>query len=177
MSSSNGADFEHHWKRLHNKACEVIASPTDDTVNRMLGSLTALLFGLDESLKQKATGALHLIIQLVTSLNNSNNNNNTHDDDGDKKASQDTTDDRILDHDVVPVPVRSESITMAALKAIKSCVIRNPIGRNQCRAAGVFGFIQQTLIQYSQHIVVVEEAMTTLAAMSLSNDLNALQVS
>jgi hypothetical protein len=168
---STSTDFEAHWKVLHRKALEVIASPTEDRVNRMLCGLTALLFGLDESVKQKAAGALHLIIQLVNSLSN-NSSKNQHDNDDNDKHQASTSDK--TDH-VFVVP--SESITMAALKAIKSCVIRNPIGRNQCRAAGVFGFIQKTLIQYAQQIVVVEEAMTTLAAMCLSNDLNALQVS
>ena len=159
-----GSDFSHQWTLLQEGAREVIAeSPNNPAhVQLMLNHLTALLFGLDESLKQKATNSLDLIIQLVqssigtittvTDSNSSNANTNN------------------------PHP-ESESISLAALKAIKSCVIRNPVGRNACRAAGVFEFLQSTLRHHFQDPILLEEAMTTLAAMCLSNDLNALQVS
>lgn len=113
----------------------------EQQVQKLLDSLTQLLFGLDESIKQKATNALDLIIQLVNSLSS-----------------------------------KSEPIAISALKAIKSCVIRNSVGRQQCRAAGVFPFLNTTLNEYQEHALIVEEAMTTLAALSMSNDLNALQV-
>ena len=173
-----GSDFSHQWTLLQEGAREVIAeSPNNPAhVQLILNRLTALLFGLDESLKQKATNSLDLIIQLVhssigtctpttittvTDKNSSNANTNTN-------TSSTITND--------PHP-ESKPISLAALKAIKSCVIRNPVGRNACRAAGVFEFLQSTLQHHSQDPILLEEAMTTLAAMCLSNDLNALQVS
>jgi hypothetical protein len=123
-------------------------------VQLMLNRLTAHLFGLDESLKQKATNALDLIIQLVHS---------SVVDVGTAVAVQDQA--------------VSQPISLAALKSIKSCIIRNPAGRNACRAAGVFPFLHSTMLHHAEDPILVEEAMTTLAAMCLSNDLNALQVS
>jgi hypothetical protein len=134
-------DFSAHWKLLQDKALEVmLEGGSEKEVQKLLDSLTQLLFGLDEYLKQKATNALDLIIQLVNST------------------------------------TASQPIILSALKAIQSCVTRNAVGRQQCRAAGVFEFLSTTLDEYAQQVVVVEEAMTTLAAMSMCNDLNAKQV-
>jgi hypothetical protein len=171
-----GSDFFHQWSLLQEQAREVIAeSPSNPAhVQLMLNRLTALLFGLDESLKQKATNALDLIVQLVhcssiavvpaTTSSTTATTTTT----GTSKSTTINTD---------PPVAASEPISLAALKAIKSCVIRNPVGRNSCRAAGVFPFLQSTLVHHAQDPILIEEAMTTLAAMCLSNDLNALQVS
>ena len=71
------------------------------------------------------------------------------------------------------------------MKAIKSCVVRNPSGRCRCRSSGVFGLLgdmlnQQLLIEKEEtnekNAVLLEEIFTTLAAVCLGDDLNALQV-
>lgn len=146
------SDFGHQWRLLEEGAREVIAeSPSNPAhVQLVLNRLTATLFGLDESLKQKANNALDLIIQLVQSS-------------------------AVGVGDEAQEQAVSEPISLAALKAIKSCIIRNPAGRNACRAAGVFPFLHSTLLHHGEDPILVEEAMTTLAAMCLSNDLNALQ--
>lgn len=136
-------DFTHHWKLFHEKAIATASnkSSTALEIQSLLDRLTQLLFGLDESLKAKAIGALALIITLVTSL------------------------------------PPSEEILLAALKAIKSCVIRNSIGRRRCRSAGIFEWLSSSadVTFDSKNPVIVEEAMTALAAMCMSNDLNSLQ--
>jgi hypothetical protein len=71
-----------------------------------------------------------------------------------------------------------QEVSMVALKAVKASVVRNPVGRRDCRAAGVFEWLKQSiLIRFEYNSVVVEEGLTCLAAVCLSNDLNALQVS
>jgi len=77
---------------------------------------------------------------------------------------------------------------MAALKAIKTCVIRNPAGRSRCRSAGILTFINSVLELSTcskeeqdgdgvTNAILAEEAFTTLAASCLGDDLNALEAS
>jgi hypothetical protein len=139
-------DFIHDWKLFREKALEVASQESvnkEEEVQSLLDRLTQLLFGLDESSKAKATGALELIVTMMKSLQ----------------------------------VVVSDSIVLSALKAIKSCVIRNSIGRRRCRSAGIFEWLKDSDVSSadSANPVLVEEAMTALAAMCLSDDLNSLQ--
>ena len=65
-------------------------------------------------------------------------------------------------------------IHMIGLKAIQSCVVRNSTGRNNCIRCGVFRILQSLLAEQQSNLAVVDEAYTTLAAVCLGNDLNAL---
>ena len=72
---------------------------------------------------------------------------------------------------------QSEETVLETLKTIKCCVVRCASGRNRCRSAGVFSYLQSRLDKNETNEVLMSEALTVLAAISLNNDLNALQVS
>mmetsp|Transcript_21008 Transcript_21008/g.25992 ORF Transcript_21008/g.25992 Transcript_21008/m.25992 type:complete len:374 (-) Transcript_21008:106-1227(-) len=69
-----------------------------------------------------------------------------------------------------------EDVTVAALKCIKSCVVKNPQGKSRCRRAGVFGYFSCILETccHGRREKITEEALTTLAAICIGDDLNAL---
>lgn len=76
-----------------------------------------------------------------------------------------------------------DAVWRGALKLIKCSVIRCNVGRTRCRTAGVFDFFQALLVTFlpapttdRNVALLMEECMTTLAAVCLGNDLNALQV-
>ena len=77
----------------------------------------------------------------------------------------------------------SKPLMLSSLKAIKTCVLRNPAGRCRCRTAGVFQYLKDILNliqsnsdtekQDAEDKLLVEQLYTTLAAICLSDDLNA----
>ena len=134
----------------------------DQRILITLETITKLIFGSDGKKKARvvlyADGALELIVALVKRsgvLNVKNIDNN-----GSDQAEM------------------SKKIILSALKSIKTCVLRNPAGRARCRSSGALGMISNVfeLCMMEQHATIVEEAFTTLAAMSLGDDLNALEV-
>jgi tetratricopeptide (TPR) repeat protein len=150
-------NFVSAWKGFYEKANGVVhSSPLDDTkLISILESLTTLMSGLDESKKAVAVsyGALTLAVEAIRKLN------------------------RDLDDNGRTRTCDSMNV-IVGLKAIKSCVIRNPAGRAKCRQEGVFGVISDIL--FSAHAVdtdtqILEETYTTLAAVCLGDDLNALK--
>mmetsp|Transcript_6790 Transcript_6790/g.9744 ORF Transcript_6790/g.9744 Transcript_6790/m.9744 type:complete len:375 (+) Transcript_6790:78-1202(+) len=135
----------------------------DQRILITLETITKLIFGSDGKKKARvvlyAGGALELIVALVKRsgvLNVKNIDNN-----GSDQAEM------------------SKKIILSALKSIKTCVLRNPAGRARCRSSGALGMISNVfeLCMMEQHATIVEEAFTTLAAMSLGDDLNALEAS
>ena len=76
------------------------------------------------------------------------------------------------------VMIRSE-----ALKAIRSCVVRNPSGRARCREAKVLQCLEEMLTggvagfseDRKSALLLVEDIITTIAAVCLGDDINALQ--
>jgi hypothetical protein len=125
-----------------------------------INTIAKLIFGLDKKQKTRVVlhgeGALELIMALVNQS----------------------------DHD------QATLVQTSALKAIKTCVLRNPAGRSRCRSAGVLTYINAVLQQSlnlddngntnanaSTDVTLAEEAFTTLAALSLGDDLNALEAS
>jgi hypothetical protein len=123
-----------------------------EQVQKILATTTKLIFGMDASKKtvavEHAGGALELIVSLVNEY---------------------PLDDMIL---------------LQGLKAVKCCVIRNKAGRARCRSAGVVNLLSHTLESYTvkdspksgKSDTIVEESLTTLAAICLGDDINALQV-
>merc|ERR1712038_1554434 len=74
----------------------------------------------------------------------------------------------------------------SSLKAVKTCVLRNPAARCRCRSAGIFSFLTDILDvilddekeeKDAEDKLLVELLFTTLAAVCLGDDLNALQAS
>lgn len=130
----------------------------------MLDTLTKLIFGLDEKKKAQVVshggGTLELVMTLF------------------KSAS-------ITETDSETDKIEMSKIQMSALKVIKTCAIRNPAGRRRARTAGVFDFIKDVLdttvvkseLDSNSTVSLAEEAFTTLAALCLGDDLNALDAS
>lgn len=125
-----------------------------------IDTFSQLIFGLDEKNKSEfvlhGTGVLELIISLAWTSEAISKKSNF-------ECDNKTT----------------EGIQVAALKAIKTCVVRNATGRSRCRSAGVLLWLNQVLdvAFLSNNASLIEEAFTTLAAICLGNDLNALQAS
>ena len=125
-----------------------------------LDTITKLIFGLDEKNKTNVVlyggGALELVIALVKS---------SCFDDLDKELATEF----------------KNKIQTSAMKAVKTCSIRNPAGRSRARAAGVVSFLKEVLdravLESDSNDVIAEEGFTTLAAICLGDDLNALQSS
>jgi tetratricopeptide (TPR) repeat protein len=150
-------NFVSAWNGFYEKANRVVqSSPLDDTKLRsILESLTTLMSGLDEPKKSVAVsyGALVLAVEAIRKL------------------------DRNLD-DTGRTRTCDSMNVIVGLKAVKSCVVRNPKGRAKCRQEGVFGVLSSIL--FNAHAVdtdmqILEETYTTLAAVCLGDDLNALQ--
>jgi len=68
-------------------------------------------------------------------------------------------------------------LMVAALKALKCCVIGNRAGKMRCRHAGVFEYITLVLKEgcKDENELIAEEAVTTFAAMCMGETLNAVQ--
>ncbi len=156
------------YSKFYTQACLLSIVPKDvketqeEITNRnkkiivTLETIMKLIFGLDGEKKSKVVlfggGALELIVALVRRSNALNQNND--------------------DTEV-------QKITLSALKAIKTCVLRNPAGRSRCRSSGALDMVFQVLeihMVASGNVALIDETFTTLAAMCLGNDLNALQV-
>lgn len=144
--------FEQLWCRFTEQAIKVANEPMDSNnyhqkVVAILDTLQKLIFGVDEG--RKAIAVRNGALQLIVQLSNT--------------LSQ------------------SDDVTMAALKATKCCVVKNPIGRSYCRSAGTIKWLKEVLrpLVKTQDLLkakLVEECLTTLAAICLGDDLNALQV-
>ena len=127
-----------------------------------LDTTTKLIFGLGATKKAQVVvhgdGTIELIVGLVYASN------------------------VLKDPNATPL---SKPIMLSSLKAIKTCVLRNPAGRCRCRSAGVFSFFKDILDAIldggkekdAEDALLVEQVFTTLAACCLGDDLNALQVS
>ena len=120
-----------------------------------LDTITKLTFGLDGANKSKmvlhGAGVLELVIALTEK-----SNANAFSGEGSQK-----------------------SVQIAALKAIKTCVLRNAAGRSRCRLAGIPEFVNHVLDTaiLTSDAALAEEAFTALAATCLGDDLNALKAS
>ena len=128
-----------------------------------LNTITKLTFGLDGTKKSQmvlhGAGVLELIIALVKRANT----------DTKKKAANDNN--GLL-----------KQIQSGALNAIKTYVLCNPAGRSRCQLAGVLSFLSNVLNSKNESTTgsktgLAEEAYTTLLALCLGDDLNALQAS
>jgi len=132
-------------------------------------SIIKLTFGLDGDKKAQVVahgdGALELIVGLARSTGVLSSSPSTPSTD----AGTATDDEKRRQHDV--------SVVFASVRAIKSCVVRNPAGRWRCRSAGVFGLMGDALDRFmvAGNEDLVDEVFTAMAAMCLGNDLNALQ--
>lgn len=148
---------------------EDIAKHHNQSVIVTLDTITKLIFGLEGSQKGKVIvfggGALELILALVHSSNAlSSTSTSTLQDDKEE----------------------SRNICSSSVKAIKTCVVRNPVGRCRCRTAGVSAFLKDILDAFMMkeslsdsdlkaNALLVEDVITALAAICLGDDLNALQ--
>ena len=151
--SMESEGFKILWNTFRDKAIKVADEPNDtnvyhDKVISLLDTLQKLIFGLDEG--RKTIAVKNGALELIVKLS-----------------------------DTLP---SSDRVVMSALKATKSCVIKNPTGRQYCRSAGTLKWMKTTLqTSVAQRDVskaaLVEENITTLAAICLGDDLNALQVS
>lgn len=135
----------------------------------VMESIVKLTFGLDGEKKAQVVahggGALELIVELVRStgvLLSSSSTSRTI-----SKVKEEALWDETQRHNII----------LSTVKAIKSCVVRNPAGRWRCRSAGVLTFLCDVLDQsmITGNADIVEDIFTTLAAICLGNDLNALQ--
>ena len=114
---------------------------------RTITTFSSLLFGLDGNLKSKAILYGHGALEMILTISNSTVSTNK------KKLIEET------------------------LKAIKCCVVRCSQGRNRCRGAGVFSYLKKIFKDEYNDETIMEQAVTVTAAISMGNDLNALQVS
>ena len=162
------ATFHDVWRTLYAHSMQLVDKNNNNKTTRdhekavlsVLNTIIKLVFGLDETKKSFVVsyghGGLHLIVSLLT-----------------------TTTTTTEDYDLV----------LAGVKAIRCCVIRNAVGRSRCRSDGVLDWIETVLsnlvvvVSNQQDApqpplsTVVEETLTTLAAVCLGDDLNALQAS
>jgi len=100
-------------------------------------------------------------------------------------AIENNFDNEVTSNDIVATE-QHERLIMCTLKAIKTCVIRNPSGRRMCNSTLAFDVLENIFCHYQKRIdsngtdadvtaaIAVEEALTTLAAMCISDDLNSL---
>mmetsp|Transcript_39079 Transcript_39079/g.79685 ORF Transcript_39079/g.79685 Transcript_39079/m.79685 type:complete len:365 (-) Transcript_39079:130-1224(-) len=171
--SSKQQTFSQLWSALYAEALKVAeigkASPTSSSdpkhkqkVVVVLEKVCNTVFGLGTENKaaiiSHGDGTLELIVSLVSSTDALS----------DKKAAtgdKQTGSEGQLDN----------KILVMAMKAVRTCVVRNPVGRLRSRSAGVFLLLKDTLVGFSDDVHLVEESMTTLAAVCLGDDLNTLQ--
>ena len=145
--------FTQLWSTFRDQATQVANNPTDtheyqQKVAGLLETLQRLIFGLDQG--KKLVAVKNGALELIVKLSDTFQ--------------------------------FSDPITLAALKATKSCVVKNPAGRTCCRSAGTLKWMNTRLTsllsnQDPSKATLVEEGLTTLAAICLGDDLNALQVS
>jgi hypothetical protein len=125
-----------------------------------LDTITKLIFGLGATKKAQVVvhggGAIELIIALVRSSSVLEDPNCT---------------------------ALAKPIMISSLKALKTCVLRNPAGRCRCRTANVFTFMKDILkaiqdedVKEAEDEMLIDQVYTALAASCLGDDLNALQV-
>ena len=69
-----------------------------------------------------------------------------------------------------------EELLLATLKALKSCVLKNPTARRRCRRAQVMALLENVLKGCNSQ-KVIEEDFTLLAATCMNDDINSWQVS
>lgn len=158
------------YPKLYQKACVLAAARNQSEtssgdlipeITMTMEILTKLVFGQDQDNKAKLVlyggGALELIVGLVERSQIILN------------ATQDTK----INED-------QRKLLMAAIKAIKICVLRNPPGRARARISGasetLLDIIKLTLSCIHKDAVLMDEALTAYAAVCLGDDLNALQV-
>ena len=144
--------FKILWNTFRDNATKVADEPDDtqvyhDKVVSLLETLQKLIFGLGEG--RKTIAVKNGALELIIKLSDTLSS--------------------------------SDRVVRSALKAIKSCVVKNPTGRQYCRSAGILNWMKTTLqASVAQRDVsnatLVEESITTLAAICLGDDLNALQV-
>lgn len=172
--------FAKLWKSLYDPAVALssqqielegvaLAQHQRDVV-KVLQSMASVIFGADESKKTIAIcyqdGCLQLCMNLVISAQVGYKS------ESDGRAATTKTEQA----------ENNEAVWTSALKVVKCSVIKCNVGRQKCRTAGVFDFIGALLQTYltapnkKMAALLVEECMTTLAAVCLGDDLNALQV-
>jgi tetratricopeptide (TPR) repeat protein len=177
MSSLDNTAFCQLWKSLYEPAT-VLASHNvkeDDlklellelhreNVVAILSGMTKIVFGVDEHKKAFCVwygiGCLELTMKLIESCQLS----------------------LPLDPDsqVVQPPQteQEQDVWRSGLKMCKCLVVKSKMGRTKCREAGIFTFMAKTLhlfLHEEGNASMVEEALTTLAAICLGDDMNALQ--
>lgn len=69
-----------------------------------------------------------------------------------------------------------EELLLATLKALKSCVLKNPTARRRCRRAQVMALLENVLKGCNSQ-KVIEEDFTLLAATCMNDDINSWQAS
>lgn len=190
-SPSPSPDPNQQWSKFYIQACALLTTTKEQQQKHQqynnnnneeeiaknhqrimitLDTITKLIFGLSANRKAQVVvhggGALELIVALV-------------------RTSQ------VLQKYTTPTAL-SKPIIISSLKAIKICVLRNPAGRCRCRTAGVLLLLRDILevivdigdeseskvedIADVEDKLLVEHVFTTLAAICLGDDLNALQV-
>ena len=177
--ASNSDDL---WSKFYDQACSLLyttqkkllgeeSKVDEEEMTKLhqrimitLDTITKLTFGLGATKKAQVVvhgdGAVELIVALVRSS-------------------------QVL-NDTYKTPL-SKPIILSSLKALKTCVLRNPAGRCRCRTAGVFSFLNDVLDmiqggdnmykQDAEDKLLIEQLYTALAAICLGDDLNAFQVS
>lgn len=167
----SGATFSQLWSTFYEQAINVAesgsSSPSDSSapsdpqhkrrVIATLDGLVKIVFGLDTQRKAAVVsygdGALELIVALTRSTNVFIEGRRADDDNDD-----------------------GSQLLTSSFKAIKACVVRNPVGRSRLRSAGFFELTDDALSN-NNNTQLVEEILTSLAAACLGDDLNALQAS
>jgi tetratricopeptide (TPR) repeat protein len=162
-------NFVTAWKSFYEKANGVVQSSlpshkNDTKLRSILESLTTLMSGVDEPKKAVAVshGVLVLAVAAMRKLN------------------------RNLDNDDTDTCCDNSMNVIVGLKAVKACVVRNPTGRAKCRQEGVFEIISNILLSApavdtetdtdtDMQMQILEETYTTLGAVCLGDDLNALK--
>ena len=163
MSSLDDTGFYQLWKSLYDPATILASHKVEQgeklqshrkKVEAILSGMTKIVFGVDENKKATAVtygdGCLELTMKLMKSCQ-------LHQEQASEEEQQD--------------------VWRSGLKMCKCCVIRSRMGRTRCRVAGVFEFIRNVLsiFLHEGNASMVEEALTTLSAVCLGDDLNALQ--
>lgn len=163
--------FSGHLKmypKLYQQACILVATepkPGDSRsellkrINITLDVVNKLIFGQDQENKAQLVlyggGALELLVDLVR-----------------RSEVLDST--SLLDD-------QERTLLLTAVKGIKICVLRNAPGRARVRISGALDTLLDSVnlcLQHQQNdALLMEEILTTCAAVCLGDDLNALQVS
>jgi hypothetical protein len=165
--------FSGHLKmypKLYQQACILAATepkPGDsrsELLKRIIITLdvvTKMIFGQDQANKAQLVlyggGALELLVDLVR-----------------RSEVLDTTSCKSLLDD------QERTLLLTAVKGIKICVLRNAPGRARVRISGALdtlsGSVNLCFQQQQNDALLMEEILTTCAAVCLGDDLNALQV-